>query len=149
MLREIDRDPPPGATKRERAQARAQRVKLAEHMRARWGCPAAGHKPPAALPRDLADEAEHVARTVGIERGETCPFACIERPDPWVLEVLDAVRLTSDLHVPIDETLGRDPSAVDLAAMGELLRAQSAALESDRRILEQERERDAPPKAPR
>lgn len=143
ILRELDTAPPEGATAKERKQAREQREKFARKLQERWGCPAAGHRPPAELPTALRDEAALAARVIHLPTvPDTCPFACIEKPDPWVLEVLDAAGLASECHVPIAESLGRDPSAADLDALGEVMRAKSAAAESDWRIREQERERE-------
>lgn len=143
ILRETDAAPPEGATAKERRQAREQREAFARRLQERWGCPAAGHREHAELPTALRDEAALAARVLGLPAAPTtCPFACVERPDPWVLEILDAVGLATECHVPIAESLGRDPSAADLDAVAEVMRARGAAQESDWRIREQERERE-------
>lgn len=105
----------------------------------RWGCPAAGHAPPAALDPDLAYEARHVARVTGTPPATTCPLACLERASPWLLELTEAVSLcgpegwVSD----ITDVLGRELTAADVAALSALKRGQSAAMQSDREIAEQ------------
>ena len=115
----------------------------AREMQARWGCPAAGHAPPPALPRDLAAEAAHAARVTGTPPATTCPLACVERASPWLLEVTQAVALASDWRIPLDTTLGRDLTAADLAALSALKAAQGGAMASDREIDRQEREAEA------
>lgn len=108
----------------------------ARECRERWGCPrgAAGGDP---LPPDLAAEARHVALVTGTPEATTCPLACVTYAAPWVVEVTRAVALAADLHVPIDEQLGRDLTRVDLAALSALKQAQGAAWESDQKIREQ------------
>lgn len=118
-------------------------------MRERWGCPAAGHKPPAELPPDLADEDAHAARLMGTLPAGTCPLACLERPDPWVGEVLNAATLASEWHVPVAQSLGREPTAADLDALTAVTSARGAAARSDDRIREQERANKASPTATR
>jgi len=105
----------------------------AEESRARWSCPRGA----AELPPDLAAEVRHVAALTGTPEAHTCPFACVEHADPWVLEVTRAVALASDWHVPIAETLGRELSRVDLQALAALQSARGAAWESDQTIREQ------------
>ena len=94
------------------------------------------------LPPDLAAEARHVAAVTGTPAAETCPLACITCADPWVVEVTRAVALAADLHVPIDEQLGRDLTRVDLAALSALKKAQGDAWQSDEKIRETKREND-------
>lgn len=112
-------------------------------MQARWGCPAAGLAPPPALDRDLAHLVDHVATVTGTPPAATCPMACVERASPWLLELTQAVSLAADWHVPLDTTLGRDLTAVDIAALAALKAAQSQAMQSDRDI--EARSRPKPP----
>tara|TARA_R110000868_G_scaffold265054_2_gene523861 strand:- start:371 stop:556 length:186 start_codon:yes stop_codon:yes gene_type:complete len=55
--------------------------------------------------------------------------------------VTRAVALAADLHVPIDDQLGRDLTRVDLQALSALKSAQGAAWTSDETIREQQRKR--------
>ena len=59
-----------------------------------------------------------------------------------VVEVTRAVALAADLHVPIDEQLGRDLTRVDLAALSALKKAQGDAWSSDEKIRETKREQE-------
>lgn len=107
---------------------------------ASWGCPAAGALPVTHLDPDLAAEASHAASTLGCDPFTTCPFAEVLAASPWVVEITDAVARAADAHVPIADSLGVDAlSCVDLAAITEIQRAQSAAYRSDRAIAEQQR----------
>ncbi|MDB4930528.1 MAG: hypothetical protein JWM10_3012 [Myxococcaceae bacterium] len=116
----------------------------ARAQQARWGCPAAGLAPPAALDPDLAYEAAEVARITGTPPADTCPFACVERADPWVAELTRAVALRE--WVPdLTDTLGRPLCAADLDALDTLRRAQSEAIASDRAIAEEARKSQTPP----
>lgn len=119
-------------------QRKAVIVEAAQEYRARWGCPRGG----APLPPDLAAEARHVAAVTGTPEATTCPLACVTYADPWVVEVTRAVALAADLHVPIDEQLGRDLTRVDLAALSALKKAQGDAWASDEKIREQRREQE-------
>ena len=112
----------------------------ATEARERWGC---GQSRTTPLPPDLAAEARHVARVTGAPEAETCPLACVTYADPWVVELTRAVSLAGDWHVPLTESLGRDLVAVDIEALAELKQAQGAAWESDRKIEEHQRKRDA------
>jgi hypothetical protein len=57
-----------------------------------------------------------------------------------VVEITDAMARAADAHVPVAESLGVDAlSCVDLQAITEIQRAQSAAWRSDRAIAEQQR----------
>lgn len=112
----------------------------AREYQRRWGCPAAGHTPPASLDADLASEARHVARITGTPLAPTCPMACVERADEWTLDLTRAVSLAVDWHVPLDTTLGRDLTRADLAGLSALKSAQGAAMASDREIEARERE---------
>ena len=114
----------------------------AREYRERWGCPR-GPADGAPLPADLAAEARHVATVTGTPVASTCPLACVTYADPWVVEVTRAVALASDLHIPIDEQLGRDLTRVDLQALSALKRAQGEAWESDQKIREEQREQEA------
>ena len=53
-----------------------------------------------------------------------------------------AVALAADLHIPVDEQLGRDLTRVDLQALSALKKAQGDAWQSDEKIREQKREQD-------
>lgn len=116
-------------------------------MQARWGCPAAGLKPPAALDPDLRYEADAAARAMGTPPADTCPFACLESADPWVAELTDAVALQR-LVPDLTESLGRPLYAVDLAALRALSTAQYEALASDRRDAEEKRKAGGDPGGP-
>lgn len=120
-------------------QRKAAIVEAATECRARWGCPRGNSAP---LPPDLAAEARHVAAVTGTPEATTCPLACVTYADPWVVEVTRAVALAADLHVPIDEQLGRDLTRVDLAALSALKKAQGDAWQSDEKIREQRREQE-------
>lgn len=114
---------------------------FARELQARWGCPAAGHAPPATLPPDLAEEAAHVARLTGTPLADTCPLACLSAADPWVRELTEAVGMGAEpFFVPLETTLGRDLTAADLAALKALNRARNDAAASDRDLDERERE---------
>jgi len=110
----------------------------ADECRTRWGCPGG----PVELPPDLAAEARHVATVTGTPEARTCPLACITYAEPWVVEVTRAVALAADLHVPLDDQLGRDLTRADLAALSALKKAQGDAWQNDERIREQKREND-------
>lgn len=120
-------------------QRKAAIVEAAQEHRARWGCPRGNGAP---LPPDLAAEARHVAAVTGTPEATTCPLACVTYADPWVVEVTRAVALAADLHVPIDEQLGRDLTRADLAALSALKKAQGDAWQSDEKIREQRREQE-------
>ena len=113
----------------------------AAEARARWGCPG-GATGRAALPPDLAAEARHVATVTGTPEATTCPLACITYAEPWVVEVTRAVALAADLHIPIDEQLGRDLTRADLAALSALKQAQGDAWTSDEKMREAQREQE-------
>lgn len=110
----------------------------AREYRERWGCPR-GPANGDALPPDLAAEARHVATVTDTPEASTCPFASITFASPWVVEITRAIALASDLHIPIDEQLGRDLTRVDLQALSALKRAQGEAWESDQKIREEQR----------
>ena len=78
----------------------------------------------------------------GTPEATTCPLACITYADPWVVEVTRAVALAADLHVPLDDQLGRDLTRADLAALSALKKAQGDAWQSDEKIREQKKEND-------
>jgi len=103
---------------------------FARAMQARWRCPCAGHSP-GPLPADIEREAAQVATVTGTERATTCPFAGIERADDWTRELIGAVSLAIDWHVPIAETLGRDLTRADVIALQNLKQAQADAQRSD------------------
>ena len=122
----------------------------AREYRERWGCPR-GPAAGAPLPADLAAEARHVAIVTGTPEARTCPLACITYADPWVVELTRAVALAADLHIPLDDQLGRDLTRVDLAALSAIKQAQGAAWESDQKIREEQEEqrRKAAPRGAR
>ena len=120
-------------------QSRSAILASADENRARWGCPRGNGAP---LPPDLAAEARHVAAVTGTPEATTCPLACITYAEPWVVEVTRAVALAADLHVPLDDQLGRDLTRADLAALSALKKAQGDAWQSDEKIREQKREND-------
>lgn len=118
---------------------RARRAQAALDRRA-WGCPAAGEQPVKRIDPDLAMEAVHAASVMACEPFTTCPFAEVIAAGPWVVEITDAMARAADAHVPVAESLGVDAlSCVDLQAITEIQRAQSAAYRSDRDIAEQQR----------
>ena len=103
-----------------------------------WGC--GGRPAPKVLDPDLAAEAAHAAGIMGCEPFTGCPFAEVLSASPWVVEITDAMARAADAHVPVAESLGVDAlSCVDLQAITEIQRAQSAAWRSDRAIAEQQR----------
>ena len=79
----------------------------------------------------------------GTPEARTCPLACVTYADPWVVEVTRAVGLAADMHIPIDEQLGRDLTRVDLQALSALKRAQGEAWESDQKARDELREQEA------
>ena len=107
-----------------------------------WHCPAAGCAP-GALPAHLAREAEHAAGIMGTPVAESCPFACIERADPWVAELTGAVSLAVDWHVALSDTLGRELTRADTIALQHLKQAQADAQRSDADIARREHEHAA------
>ncbi len=117
-------------------------------MAARWGCPAAGHPPRDVLDADLAEEARLAAKVMGTAPAPTCPFACLRRADPWVVEITEAVALAQPENggVPVTETLGRDLTRADVQALAVLARAKSDAWKSDQAIREQKQKRKPPPR---
>lgn len=128
------------------AAARDVLVSAAIEASAEWGCPAAGHTPPAQLPRHLAVLAKHTATVVGLEETpRSCPFACLQRCDPWVAELSNAAAIAETYHTPIPDVLGRPMTQADVDGLGEILRARADAWESDQKIAEQERAKDHPP----
>lgn len=127
------------------AAARDALVSVAIGASAEWGCPAAGHTPPAQLPRHLAVLAKHAQVVVGLdETPRTCPFACLQRSDPWVVELSNAAAIAETYHTPVPDVLGRPMTQADVDGLGEILRARSDAWESDRKIEEQERAKAQP-----
>lgn len=78
----------------------------------------------------------------GTPEAATCPLACITYADPWVVEITRAVALAADLHIPIDDQLGRDLTRADLAALGALKHAQGDAWSSDEKMREAQREQE-------
>lgn len=142
---------------------RAARAKFARTMQARWGCPRAGHAPPAKLARDLAEMAEDYAVTVGLvprpepgrpraplpKRCSTCPLAAAWTPQPWAREVLEtyaAMRETKG-GVDFEQLTGRAPHVWDARALRLLPVLQGEVFRSDDEI--RERERAAKGKPPR
>lgn len=120
------------------------RADLAATQQRRWGCPRAGHSPPAALPPDLADYAQEHARVTGVACGRTCPFAT--QLSPWNREVLSVFRLASKLKgaVTASERLGRTPHVWDLWALDALIVTQAEVEESDALLAERERKERNP-----
>lgn len=113
---------------------RVARETLGKTLQARWGCPRAGFKPPPRLPPDLADEAEHWARTVGTSVPRTCPQArgcrACELP---VLQVYRLGRETRGAVSAVD-VLGRDLTAFEVRGLEALTSARAAAAADDERI---------------
>jgi phage FluMu protein gp41 len=134
LAREVDSLPPLASKTATDARNEALRADAAE-WRERWGCPR-GH---ATLPRDLAAEAEHVARITRTPVATTCPLACVTWADPWVVEITRAVALAGEWHVPVSETLGRELTKADLDALSALKAAQGDAWTSDEKIREAKR----------
>lgn len=110
-----------------------------------WGCPARGKRPPPALPDSvvlpLGRTARHVARAAGLsEPPRTCPFACLERADPFTLRVMRAVsRAGETLRIPVAESLPGGVTAADDQALDAYLSAHHAALTSDDAARERDR----------
>lgn len=91
--------------------------------------------------------ARNAARVVGLDEvPATCPFACLQRCDPWVAELTRAAGIAADFHTPLPAVLGRDLTAADVEALDAMRCAQIDARESDHEIAEREREasRDRP-----
>lgn len=134
MLAEIgDREP------RDESAAEAWRARREQALadRAAWGC---GSAPPKTLDPDLAAEAAHAAGVMGVAPFDTCPLADAAHASPWVVEITEAMARAADAHIPVADSLGVDALAcVDLQAITEIQRAQSAAWRSDRAIAEQQR----------
>lgn len=78
---------------------------------------------------------------IGCEAFTSCPFAEITAASPWVIEITEACSRAADLHIPVADSLGRDLTCADLAAISEMQRGQSAAMKSDRDIAEQQRKK--------
>ncbi len=92
---------------------------LAQHeddcdaMAKRWGCPCAGHTPPAELDPDLAHIAKHYATVTGAPAPPTtCPFACIEKPTPEYQDLAESVTM-QEWGERLADTLGRPLSHYD------------------------------------
>lgn len=129
------------------------RTRFAETLRRRWGCPRAGHTPPATLPKDLEGEARYHAETAGLvplrvpghpppplpPSHGTCPFAA--PLSPWAREIARALRLGGKLQgaLPIAGVLGREPHVWDVAAMDAVILAQGDVQASNDLIRERER----------
>lgn len=113
---------------------RRAREDLGTMLQARWGCPRAGHRPPARLPPDLADEAEHWARVVGTAPPRTCPQARGCRP--CELPALQVYRLGRESRGSLGpaDILGRDMTAFEVRALEALTAARAAAMADDERI---------------
>lgn len=134
MLAELGERP---AREESAAEAWKARHDQAIADREAWGC--AGRRP-ATLDPDLAAEAAHAAGVMGVPVPDGCPFAEVVYASPWVVEITDALARATDAHIPVAESLGVDAlSCVDLQAITEIQRAQSAAWRSDRAIAEQQR----------
>ena len=124
------------------------RTRFAAKLQQRWGCPRAGHKPPATLPADLADEARHHAETVGLvplrRKGEplpplpashcTCPFAATL--SPWARQIARALRITKELPggMSVAGVIGREPHVWDVAAIDAVLLARGDVSASNEAI---------------
>lgn len=125
--------------------ARGALIESAEENIAEWGCPAGGRKPHAALPPHLAVLARQTARVVGLdETPTTCPFACLQRCDPWVGELSDAAAIAETYHTPIPDVLGRPLTRADVDALAEIMKARADVWESDEKIAEEERRKPSP-----
>ena len=87
----------------------------------------------------------------GTSEARIWPSACITYADTWGVELTRAVALAADLHIPLDDQLGRDLTRVDLAALSAIKQAQGAAWESDQKIREEQEEqrRKAAPRGAR
>lgn len=110
-------------------------------MARRWGCPGAGHAPPAELDPDLAHLAKHYATVTGApEPPRTCPFACLEKPPPEYAELAEAVAM-QEWGEKLPETLGRPLSHWDRQCLYVLKLNLSRARKSDDAIRAKEEER--------
>lgn len=122
------------------ATAHAVVADFADDLAREWGCPAAGHRPPAQLPKHLAAEARITARVVGLDEvPTTCPFACVVAADSWVVEITRAAGIAHDYHTPITEVLQRPLEPRDVAALDAMRAGQHDAWTSDRAIEDAER----------
>jgi hypothetical protein len=131
----------------EGAAERGALVEAAEEFAARWGCPRAGHRPPAELPPDLAQAHDHVAHATGADLAPTCPWS--QCSGEWVHEVCDAVALAVEWQVPIADTLGRALTAADTQALVALRQSQIAAQRADIEHLRRQAERERAKANPR
>jgi len=122
------------------AAARKAREDFGREQQRRWGCPYGGHKPLAAFApddEDLADEVDRVRDLTGADIAPcACPFAALRTEA--VADVQTAIALATDLHVPMETTLGRRLTAVDVAAITEHQRGKVAAMRHAEKLAEQE-----------
>lgn len=130
------------------------RTDLARRLQKRWGCPNAGHTPPARLPTDLDEEARYHAETTGLvplrtpgapppplpSSHRTCPFA--RGLSPWARQVARVLRVTAETKgaVSVADILGREPHRWDLAALDAVILARAEVAESDAAIWEREQQ---------
>ena len=82
------------------ATAHAVVADFADDLAREWGCPAAGHRPPAQLPKHLAAEARITARVVGLDEVPTTALRVRRRRRPWVVEITRAAGIAHDYHTP-------------------------------------------------
>lgn len=131
------------------------RASLAEGYQKAWGCPNAGHKPPAKLRPDLEEEARYYAETLGLvplgRKGKepaplprsacTCPFAALSRMPRAVRELLRFSRLAQKFKgaMTFEQVVGRAPSLWDVAALDALVLAEAEAHRADEAQQEAER----------
>jgi hypothetical protein len=122
------------------AAARKAREEFGREQQRRWGCPYGGHKPLAALApedEDLADEVDRLSViSVVLIAACACPFAALRTEA--VAEIQTAIALAADLHVPMETTLGRKLTAVDIAAITEHQRGKVAAMRHADRLAAQD-----------
>lgn len=119
--------------------ARLAAEETADDFARDWHCPAAGCTPDT-LSREFDVLQRSAARVMDIDEPHTCPFACIMRADPYVIEFTRALAIAEKYSTPLPQVLGRDLSPIDIEAADTVIRAQAEAWESDQQIIEAERE---------
>jgi len=135
------------------------RASLAEGYQRAWGCPNAGHTPPAKLRPDLEDEARYYAETLGLiplsRKGKepaplprsacTCPFAALSRMPRAMRELLRFSRLSQKFKgaMTFEQVVGRVPSLWDVAALDALVLAEAEAHRADEAQREADRKAQA------
>jgi hypothetical protein len=139
------------------AQTQALELELAADLQRRWGCPAAGHRPPATLDADPNFDLPGLValhhRLTGAPPTGTCPRAVLERAPPLLVDVTRAAATMDESQgaVSFAEALpDREwgPTRVDVQAYQLLVVARRRARASDDELAERERRQRRPPASP-